>query len=75
MADGEIKMKDFKTYYDENSDILFLGKEGEEEEVVEVSPGLNIELDRNGEIIGVEILHASMKLKDVIQPIEKKLSA
>ena len=44
-------------------------------EMREVSPGLNIELDRNGEIIGVEIQHASMKLKDVIQPIEKKLSA
>lgn len=68
-------MKDFKIHYDEKSDVLHLGKEGREEEVVEVAPGLNIELDENGKIIGVEILHASRQLRDVIQPIGKRISA
>ena len=68
-------MKGFKIHYDEKSDVLYLGKEGREEEVVEVAPGLNIELDENGEIIGVEILHASRQLKDVIHPMEKRVSA
>jgi uncharacterized protein YuzE len=75
VADGEKCMKDFKIHYDEKSDVLHLGKEGREEEVVEVAPGLNIELDENGKIIGVEILHASRQLRDVIQPIGKRISA
>lgn len=68
-------MKDFNIYYDESSDILYLGKEGEEEEVVEVSPGLNIELDMDGKIIGVEVLHASKQLKDVIHPLVRRIGA
>ncbi len=30
-------MEDFKVYYDEEEDILYLAKEGEEAEVVEIS--------------------------------------
>ena len=47
-------------YYDEKSDSLFICvKEGEEESFEEIAPGINIELDKNNEIIGIEILHAS----------------
>jgi len=66
-------MNDFKVFYDDEEDILFLGKEGEEAEVVEISPGVNIELDSNGNLIGVEVFKASMMFKDVLKSMEKKL--
>jgi len=64
---------DFKVFYDEKEDILYLAKEGEEAEVVEISPGINMELDCNGNLIGVELFKASRIFKDVLKPMEKKL--
>ena len=50
--------------YDKESDSLFIYlEEGEEDRFEEVAPGINIELDENGRIIGVEILKASRFLK------------
>ena len=66
-------MEDFKIFYDEVEDILYLAREGEEEEVLEVSPGVNMELDASGKLIGVEIFRASMRFKDVLKQMEKKL--
>jgi len=68
-------MEKFNVSYDEKEDILYLAKEGEEEEIVELAPGVNIELDSSGELIGVELFKASMLLKDVIKPLDKKLQA
>lgn len=68
-------MKDFKVYYDEKEDILYLAKEGQEEEVVELSPGVNIELDATGKLIGVEVFRAASLFKDVIKLMEKRLKA
>ncbi len=68
-------MKNFKVFYDDKEDILYLAKEGKEEEVVELSPGVNVELDGSGELIGIELFNASSLLKDVIKPIEKKIQA
>ncbi len=68
-------MKDFKVFYDEEEDILYLAKEGEEAEVVELSPGVNMELDNNGNLIGVEVFKASYMFKDVLRSMEKKLQA
>jgi len=46
--------------YDPKSDVLYMGvKKGIEEEFVEISPGINVELDQRGQVIGVEILNAS----------------
>ena len=60
------KPKD-KIYYDKKSDALWLLiKSGVEEEVKEVSPGVNIELDKNGELLGIEILNASKVLGEKI---------
>ncbi len=67
-------MKDFKVFYDDEEDILFLAKEGEEAEVVEISPGVNMELDSEGNLIGVEVFHASTMFKDVLKSMEKKLN-
>ena len=68
-------MKEFKISYDEAEDILYLAKEGEEKEVVELSPGVNVELDNSGQLIGVEVFKASYLLKDVIKMMEKRLQA
>ncbi|MEW6674436.1 MAG: DUF2283 domain-containing protein [Nitrospirota bacterium] len=67
-------MKDFKVFYDEE-DILYLAKEGKEAEVVELSPGVNMELDNNGNLIGVEVFKASYIFRDVLRSMEKKLQA
>jgi uncharacterized protein YuzE len=67
-------MKDFRVFYDEKEDILYLAKQGQEEEVMEVAPGVNGEFDKGGQLIGVELLNASMLLKDVIKPMGKKIA-
>ncbi len=57
-------------HYDAKSDVLYLGaKKGLEEEYVEVAPGIGIELDDRGKVIGVEILNASR----VMKPVAKRL--
>jgi uncharacterized protein YuzE len=68
-------MEDFKVFYDEEEDILYLAKEGQEKEVVELSPGVNIELDESGKLIGVEVFKASSLFKDIIKLMEKRLQA
>jgi len=64
---------DFKVYYDEKEDILYLAKEGKEAEVVEMSPCVNMELDDKGNLIGVEVFKASLLFKNVLKSMEKKL--
>jgi len=66
-------MNDFQVFYDEEEDILYLGKKGQEEEVVELSPGIYFEYDSSGKLIGMELFNASRILKDVIGQINKKL--
>ena len=68
-------MEEFKISYDENDDILYLAKAGLEHEVVELSPGVNLELDDSGKLIGVEVFKASDLFKDVIKLMEKRLQA
>jgi len=68
-------MESFKIFYDEGQDILYIGIEGEEEEVIELYPGINIELDSSGKIIGIEAFNASHLFKDVIKLMEKKLES
>ena len=47
-------------YYDQKSDSLFIYfGEGEEDRFEEVAPGINIEFNEKGEMLGVEILKAS----------------
>ena len=56
--------------YDEKSDILYIvSKKGDEEEFVEIAPGVNVELNDRGEVIGIEILKASKFLKPVARPL------
>ena len=39
--------------------------------VIEIYPGINIEMDDKKEFIGIEILNASQVLKDVLKPIQE----
>jgi len=56
-------------HYDPKSDVLyFLVKDGEEERFVEVADGVNVELDQEGQLLGVEILNASRFIRAVIGP-------
>jgi len=71
----EVRMNAFEVYYDESEDILYLAKEGMEHEFVEISPGVNVELDEDGNLIGIELFNASTLLKNVINPIVKKVKA
>lgn len=59
--------------YDPNSDVLYVvTREGEEEEFVEVSPGVNVELDSEGRVIGIEILNASETLSGIVEALYRK---
>lgn len=52
-----------KICYDHETDVLWLlVKEGIEEEHREVAPGVSVEIGKNGELLGVEILNASKTL-------------
>ncbi|MGH7889921.1 MAG: DUF2283 domain-containing protein [Thermodesulfobacteriota bacterium] len=50
-------MKNFRVLYDEE-DILYLEKPGREEQVIELAPGVNVELNKSGKLIGIEIFKA-----------------
>ena len=68
-------MNEFIVHYDDNEDILYLGKQGEECEVIELAPGVNVELDQSGSMIGIELFRASSLLQNVIKSMEKKIIA
>lgn len=59
--------------YDKESDIIYIvTKKGTEDNIIEVSPGINVELNDKGEVIGIEILNASKLLKPVMKPLYKQ---
>ena len=62
--------------YDTKSDILYIvAKKGMEEEFVEITPGVNVELDDKGEVIGIEILDASKFFKPIAKPLYQHMQA
>ena len=59
-------------HYDKQSDVLYLGiQKGVEEEFVEVAPGINVELDQNSKVIGIEVLNASKIFKRILKSDEQ----
>ncbi len=58
-----MKKTNQKIYYDKKTDVLWFNiKSGVEEEHKEIAPGVSIELGKNGELLGIEILNASKTL-------------
>jgi len=45
------------------------------EEFVEIQPNINVELNKERQIIGVEIMQASVILKDITEPLRHKIDA
>lgn len=65
----------FKVSYDQGHDILYLAREGQEAEAIEVGPGIMLEFDAEGDLLGVEILRASQVLREVLRPLASKAEA
>lgn len=62
-----MKKQKQKVYYDKKNDALWLlVKSGVEYEHNEISPGISVELGKNGELLGIEILDASKILGEKI---------
>jgi len=58
-----------KYHYDKKSDSLFIHiKDGYEEKFEEIVPGINVELNKDNEVIGIEILNASRFGKELSKP-------
>lgn len=58
-------------HYDKQNDVLYFGvQKGVEEEFSEIAPGVAVELDKKGNVIGVEVLNASKILKPVLKQRE-----
>ena len=68
-AGGSVKSEEVKVYYDEKEDILWFARPGAEEEFRELGDWINIELDENGEPLGIEITGASKLLEDVAESL------
>jgi uncharacterized protein YuzE len=64
-----------KVHYDTELDLLYIAREGDEEETVEIQPGVNLELNKDKEIIGIEILDASRVFSGIIEPLREKANA
>ena len=64
-----------KMHYFEADDVIHISiQDGAEANSVELSPNITVELDANGEIIGIEILHASTYIRDnVLETVQGKL--
>jgi len=59
--------------YSPESDVLyFLFAEGEEEYFEEPIPGVHVEYDEEGNVLGIEILNASRVLKDFLTQFPSK---
>jgi uncharacterized protein YuzE len=60
-------MKDPKLFYFDHDDILHLVlAEGDEANSVALSPTITAELNAQGEVIGMEILHASTFVRETL---------
>ena len=60
--------------YDQGSDTVYIvaGK-GLEEGFVEVAPGVHVELDAEGDVIGIEILRASQFFRPIAKPLYRQM--
>ena len=67
-------MKRPVVHYDSHSDTLFIvTRKGAEDQFVEVAPGVNVEFNADGQVIGIEILKASRILRPVVNPLYRQL--
>jgi uncharacterized protein YuzE len=63
------------SYYSQSDVLHYLVAEGEEFSSREVAPGVTLELDEHGKLIGIEILDASQFMRNFIVEQFSKLQA
>ena len=58
--------------YDWKADAIYiLTEKGQQEEVIEMAPGVNLELNERGGVIGIEILNASQLFRGVTKAMSR----
>lgn len=68
-----VKNKRQSIHYDPEADVIaFHIGEGREERFVEVAPGVALEMDKKGSVVGVEIINASKVLRPFLRSLEKR---
>jgi len=70
------KQKKLKIYYDSEADALsMVVKDGAEDHFEELSPGISVEYDRRGNVLGFEILNASRHFRAAIPKMAEFLQS
>ena len=60
--------------YDRDADALsFVLQSGREDRFEELAPGVSVEFDRRGNVLGFEILRASRYFKTALKPLSEKI--
>jgi uncharacterized protein YuzE len=60
-----------RVLYDDKSDSLYIiVSKGAEEGFIEIAPDINLEVEKNGKIIGIEILKAKRVLNKITPLLE-----
>ena len=68
------KVKEPQVRYDAKADAIYiLTRKGAEEEVVEMAPGVNLELNEQGGVVGIEILNASKLFRSVTKSMYRQI--
>lgn len=68
------KLQGLLVRYDAKADALYIvTRKGAEEEVVEMAPGVNLELNEKGGVVGIEILNASRLFRSVTKSMYRQL--
>ncbi|MDT8391982.1 MAG: DUF2283 domain-containing protein [Lentisphaeria bacterium] len=66
--------KSHMTYFEDDDVLHMIVAEGEEARSVEISPNITAELDKDGLLLGIEILEASTFLRDsILESVEAKV--
>ena len=67
-------MSETMRYFEEEDIIHLIIKPGKEYRSVEMSPNITVEMDENGDMIGVEIQNASRFIRDgVMESLQARL--
>jgi uncharacterized protein YuzE len=67
IVEAIMKQKGTMKYYPKDDVLYVMLQAGEEAKSVEIEPGVTAELNKGGELIGIEILDASVYLRKLIQ--------
>jgi uncharacterized protein YuzE len=66
--------KTYMTYFEKEDILHVIISEGEESKSIEISPNITAELNKQGELIGIEILNASGFIRDsILESVQAKM--